>query len=561
MKSIMKTNINKIFSLLLCATIIAGCSQDLDLVPPSTISDGSFWKVSSDFEKAANSFYFSLGSHANGGLDQDSDIAVGAGPNDVSAGNVVVPQSSGTYNGNYAMIRAANRLLENYEKAIDIQDESARYAGEARFFRARAYFGLVSTFGDVPLITRVLDLDSEELDAPRAPRADVVVFALDDLDWAVDNLPLESELSANEKGRVTKGAALALKSRIALFEGTWSKYHLGGLGATQYLTEAIDAAEQLIASAEYDLYDDMGLQSYRNLFLEPGVNSSESILGRRYNVNLNAFHNTTRWMLTAFNSPTKNLVDLYVCTDGLPIDKSTSFQGYDEMDSEFENRDPRLSQTVFVPGTTFNNLGADEVIIPQIGGGNNGPTKSGYRTYKFVSDNITSQLGQCFYDFLEYRYGEILLNLAEALYERDGSISDTDLNRTINKLRDRVGITHLTNNLVSGNDLDMLTEIRRERTVELAFEGFRLNDLRRWKEAENALPLDLKGVKFVGSEFETTPPNDGLTPGVDIEVDANGFIVADSGQSRKFEARQYLFPLPLDQILLNSNLQQNTGWK
>lgn len=557
----MKTNINKIFSLLLCATIIAGCSQDLDLVPPSTISDGSFWKVSSDFEKAANSFYFSLGSHANGGLDQDSDIAVGAGPNDVSAGNVVVPQSSGTYNGNYAMIRAANRLLENYEKAIDIQDESARYAGEARFFRARAYFGLVSTFGDVPLITRVLDLDSEELDAPRAPRADVVVFALDDLDWAVDNLPLESELSANEKGRVTKGAALALKSRIALFEGTWSKYHLGGLGATQYLTEAIDAAEQLIASAEYDLYDDMGLQSYRNLFLEPGVNSSESILGRRYNVNLNAFHNTTRWMLTAFNSPTKNLVDLYVCTDGLPIDKSTSFQGYDEMDSEFENRDPRLSQTVFVPGTTFNNLGADEVIIPQIGGGNNGPTKSGYRTYKFVSDNITSQLGQCFYDFLEYRYGEILLNLAEALYERDGSISDTDLNRTINKLRDRVGITHLTNNLVSGNDLDMLTEIRRERTVELAFEGFRLNDLRRWKEAENALPLDLKGVKFVGSEFETTPPNDGLTPGVDIEVDANGFIVADSGQSRKFEARQYLFPLPLDQILLNSNLQQNTGWK
>ncbi|MEQ9289134.1 MAG: RagB/SusD family nutrient uptake outer membrane protein [Cyclobacteriaceae bacterium] len=557
----MKTNINKIFSLLLFTAIIAGCTQDLDLVPPSTISDGSFWKVSSDFEKAANSFYFSLSSHGNGGLDQNSDIAVGAGPNDISAGNLVVPQSSGTWNGNYSMIRATNRLLENYEKATDLQDEAARYAGEARFFRARAYFSLVSTFGDVPLITRVLDLDSEELDSPRSPRADVVAVALGDLDWAVDNLPLESELSANEKGRVTKGAALALKSRIALFEGTWSKYHLGGLNANQYLTEAIDAAEQLIASAEYDLYDGMGLQSYRNLFLEPGVNSSESILGRRYNINLNAFHNTTRWMLTAFNSPTKNLVDLYVCTDGLPIDKSTSFQGYDEMDSEFENRDPRLSQTVFVPGTTFNNLGADEVIIPQIGGGNNGPTKSGYRTYKFVSDNITSQLGQCFYDFLEYRYGEVLLNLAEALYERDGSISDTDLNRTINKLRDRVGITHLTNNLVSDYGLDMLTEIRRERTVELAFEGFRLNDLRRWKEAENALPIDLKGVKYVGSEFETTPPNDGLTPGVDIEVDADGFIVADPGQSRKFAPRQYLFPLPLDQIQLNSNLEQNTGWK
>lgn len=556
----MKIKTIKFYFLLLSLGLIAGCDKDLDLVPPSTISDGSFWRVPSDFEKAANNFYFGLITHGNGGYDQDSDITVGAGPNDVSGGNILIPQSSGTWNNSYATVRAATRLTENYENAVDIQDETARYAGEARFFRARAYFSLVSTFGDVPLITKVLDLDSEELDAPRSPRADVVAYILQDLDWATDNLPLESELTADEKGRVTQGAALALKARVALFEGTWSKYHLGGAQANEYFGEAIEAAEALIASGEYGLYTDRGPDSYFHLFIESGANSRENILGRRYNENLNVFHQTTRWVNTAFNSPTKQLVDMYVCTDGLPIDKSPLFQGYDLMASEFQDRDPRLSQTVFVPGTVFEILGDVTPIIPLIGGGNNGPTKSGYRARKFLSDDVDSQLGNSFYDYLEYRYGEVLLNLAEALFERDGSISDADLDRTINLLRDRVGVAHLTNALVTGNGLDMLTEIRRERTVELAYEGFRLSDLRRWKEAENALPVSLRGVRYVGSEFETTPPNDGLVPGVDVQVDEDGFIIADPVSARTFDPKQYLFPLPLDQIQLNNNLKQNPGW-
>ena len=557
----MKINIIKFYVLLLSLGLMASCDKDLDLIPPSTISDVSFWKVPSDFEKAANDFYFSLITHDNGGYDQDSDITVGAGPNDISGGNILIPQNSDSWDDNYAMIRATSRLTENYENAVDIQDETARYAGEARFFRARAYFSLISTFGDVPLITRVLNLDSEELDAPRSPRADVAAYILEDLDGAKDHLPLESELPAEEKGRVTRGAALALKARVALFEGTWSKYHLGGAQANEYFGESIEAAEALIASGEYGLYTDMGTaESYRNLFLEAGVNSKENILGRRYNESLNIFHNTTRFVETAFNSPTKQLVDMYVCTDGLPIDKSPLFQGYDLMASEFQDRDPRLAQTVFVPGAVFNYLGTDVTVIPLIGGGNNGPTKSGYRARKFLSDNLNSQLGQCFYDYLEYRYAEVLLNLAEALFERDGSISDADLDRTINLLRDRVGLSHLTNALVTANGLDMLTEIRRERTVELAYEGFRLSDLRRWKEAENALPVSLRGVKYVGSEFETTPPNADLTPGIDIQVDEDGFIIADPVNGRTFDPKQYLFPLPLDQIQLNDNLNQNPGW-
>jgi len=162
---------------------------------------------------------------------------------------------------------------------------------------------------------------------------------------------------------------------------------------------------------------------------------------------------------------------------------------------------------------------------------------------------------------MNIRYAEVLLILAEALYEKNGSISDTDLNRTINALRDRVGLIHLTNDLVNSNDLEMLTEIRRERTVELAYEGFRYTDLRRWKLAEVFLPVSLKGVKYVGSEFETTAPNDDLVIGVDIEVDADGFIIADDISGRTFSDKLYLSAIPLDQIKLNPNLlPNNPGW-
>ncbi len=539
--------------------LLAGCTKDLDLVPLDTISDGSFWKVTKDFENAANAFYPSLAGHANGLLDQDSDIAVGYSPNPISNGSWIVPQGDGSWNGSYQMVRATSRLIENQEIALDIQDETARYAAEARFFRARAYFNLVSRFGNVPLITGVIDIDSEELDAPRSPRSEVVNFILSDLDWAIENLPLESQISAGEKGRVSRGAALALKSRVALFEGTWAKYHSTG-DPTPYLSSAIEAAENIISSNEYELYTADGpLESYYNLFLEAGEDSQESILARRFNQNLNVFHNTTRWVYSGINSPSKQLVDLYLCTDGLPIEISPLFEGYGQKDAEFQNRDPRFSNTVFMPGSSFHWIGSDLTINPPIGSSNENYS-TGYMMRKYLSTNQTSQLGQSFYNFMEFRYAEVLLNLAEALYERDGSISDADLNRTVNRLRDRVGISHLTNALVSSHNLDMLEEIRRERTVELAFEGFRLNDLRRWKEAETHLPVDLLGVKYLGTEQESTPPNNALTPGVDIMLNAAGFLIADPGNLRQWSQRNYLFPVPLDQIQLNPNLEQNPGW-
>ncbi len=551
-----------IIILLFIGFILSSCDDDLELAPLDTLSDYSFWKVPEDFEKAANSLYHKLGTHGGGMLDRNSDTYVGNLTDPVSGGTYIEPQEDGTWNGNYATIRAANRLLENYEEATEIQADIAKHAAEARFFRARAYFALVTRFGDVPLIKRTLDIDSEELYAPRAPRADVIAFIFEDLDWAATKLPNESDVAANQKGRVTKGAALALKSRVALFEGTWAKYHGTG-GSDAYLSTCIDASQQLLALNQYSLYEHAGgpTKSYYNLFIEGGTGSSENILVRKYSNELNITHGTTRSVDAHNASPTKVLADMYLCSDGLPIDKSDLFQGYSLIDSEFENRDPRMTQTIMIPGSTVIYSNYERVYTVVIGGGTNGPTKSGYLPFKFQSDTEDAGiLGRSYYDYIEIRLGEVYLNLAEALFEKNNAITDSELDNTINKLRNRAGMPDLTNAFVTANGLDMKQEIRRERTIELAAEGFRFNDLRRWKEAENALPKSLLGVKFVGTQWPTFPPSDQIVVGVDLQVDANGFVIADDASNRKFEQKHYLFPLPLNQLQLNTNLEQNPDW-
>ncbi|WP_136466458.1 RagB/SusD family nutrient uptake outer membrane protein [Flagellimonas onchidii] len=327
MKKVIIKNSNRIVAILV-SMVVLGCTKTLDLTPLDTISDASFWKTQSDFEKAANAFYASIPANNNGFIDLNADIASDFGQNTTSSGNGIVPQNDGGYDNAYTTIRGTSRLIENYELATDIQSETARYAGEARFFRAWAYLGLVGGYGDVPLITKVLDIDSEELQAPRSPRSEVMAFVMADLDWAIANLPEQNAISATETGRISKGAARALKVRAGLFEGTWAKFHGTG-DPNAYLNAAISAAEEIISSGEYELYTADGTtESYRKLFLD-GDESSEIILSRRYDEDLNVFSNITRWTNEGINSPTKQLADMYVCTDGLPISVSPLFEGYD----------------------------------------------------------------------------------------------------------------------------------------------------------------------------------------------------------------------------------------
>jgi hypothetical protein len=323
------------------------------------------------------------------------------------------------------------------------------------------------------------------------------------------------------------------------------------------LTAAIDAAEQLITSGEYGLLTGLGAESYKYLFILRGDDSPEVILARRYYAG-RATHNWTRELWFNYMIPTKKLADMYLATDGRPITSSPLFAGYGSLASEFANRDPRMAMTFIVPGSEiYADGGTSATIYPGFTGTN--ATRTGYMIRKFLDETLeaTQFAGQ--YDFKEFRYGEVLLTLAEALFERDGHISDGDLNRTINRLRTRVGMPALTNGHVAANGLNMRTEIRRERTVELAFEGFRRDDLRRWKTAETEMPDAIRGVKFVGTEYQTRYPN--LRIGSDIQVDADGFIVAESASARQFLMRHYLDPIPLQQVQLSrGTLTQNPGW-
>lgn len=540
----------------------SGCNKELNLVSQDSITDATFWKTASDFKLAANNLYNGLDRF--GFEDTESDIAFNF-PNTVSNGNLQPPESSDQWNSSYGYIRSANKILE---KGADNTDaDIKRYVAEAKFFRAWYYWKLLRIYGGVPIITNVLSANDPALFTPRSSRTETTDFILKDLAAAQQDLPDQSALASSDIGRITKGAAQSLSARVALFEGTWEKFHGGG-DAAKYLDAAVTASLTVINSGNYSLYTGSGAQSYRYLFIEAGDDSKESILDRRYARNILGHDMPYQYDGTGYN-PTRRLADMYLDKNGLPITSpGTVFQGYNTFVSEFQDRDPRMTMTMIIPGTLTNRVFFPVTKVA------NWPDKpqrnfnTGYILYKYMSEdpvaNNSGQMGDASlfdYDRHLIRYAEVLLIYAEAVYEKTGSISDNDLNLSINKLRDRVNMPHLSNTFVADNGLDMRNEIRRERTVELALEGFRYDDIRRWKTAETELPQDVKGIKIPGTEWATRAPYS--DPSYLNKVDANGFLIAET--SRKFNPdKDYLQPLPTKEVAFYANngkiLEQNPGW-
>lgn len=539
------------------ALVLFGCNSLLDKEPMDQISDATFWNKAADFELAANDFYYGLMGVAQY-IDKNSDIAFGSGADDVSDGSYLAPVNSDSdWDNPWKGIQSTCYLLKKARESGLGDDEIGRWCGEAYFFRAYNYWKLVKMYGGVPKIDIPLNVSSPELYSPRVSQKEIIDFILEDLDKAIACLPKQSELTPDEMGRTTQGTALALKARTALFQGTWEKYH-EGTNAEKYLSIAIEAAQAIIDSEEYSLYREKGAESYKYLFILPGDDSKEVLLARRY-YKLRQTHNWTRELWFNAMVPTKNLADIYLMDDGLPIEKSKDFKGYQTQASEFERRDPRMSMTFIVPGSSiFFEGGIWTPTYPGFSGNN--ATHTGYMIRKFLDETLDAAQFIGEYDFKEFRYGEVLLILAEALYEKNNQITDSQLNSTVNELRSRVNMPFLTNAFVSANGLDMLEEIRRERTVELAFEGYRRDDLRRWGTAPAVLPQAIRGVKFVGTEYQQRFPD--LQIGRDIQVDNEGFIVVQAASSRKFEIpKHWLSPIPLQQVQLSKGtLEQNPGW-
>lgn len=549
-----------IFSIL----VLTGCNKGLDLVPKDAISDATFWKTTADFKLAANNLYFSLEGFNT--WDTYADLAYDV-PNSVSNGTYQTTESDSRWTNAYVYIRRCNKIISKAEES-PIGSELKTLIGEAKFFRAYNYWMMYKLFGGVPIITSELDIDDEALYAARSTRKETVDFILKDLEEAAINLPEKSTLANGDVGRITKGAANTLRARVALFEGTWGKSR-GDANAGNYLDIAINAANTVMNSGQYSLFLGKGAQSYRYFFIDEGDDASEAILDRRYQVSVSSqtFPSTVG---EGHLLPTKKLADMYLCADGLPIDQSPLFQGYDQTGSEFMNRDPRMTMTFVVPGTGAMQLWYPEPVAswpfyPQRN------ANTGYTTFKFLSEDPTSNespftLGYG-YDRHILRYGEVLLIYAEATFEKNGAISDEDLNKSINLIRQRVNMIELTNSFITAHGLDMREEIRRERTIELALEGFRYDDLRRWKTAEYELPTAIKGIKIVGTPWanpivvEGQDRNPYSDESWQNRTDENGFIIVESASGRSFNPeKHYLMPLPTKEILINPELKQNPNW-
>ncbi|WP_315815778.1 RagB/SusD family nutrient uptake outer membrane protein [Paraflavitalea speifideaquila] len=377
-----------------------------------------------------------------------------------------------------------------------------------------------------------------------------------DLDWAVANLEQIDAQAAADYGRVTITAAQALKAKVALFEGTRQKFHNYGT-PSKHLQIAVDASKAVIDGGKHALYKFNKVtvpdSSYYNLFqmAADGKTNKEAILVRLYGADLTnriSVHNIARSLEQGGTTPTRNLVDAYLYKDGLPFNKSvhdsTTPSKQIRTLSQFSNRDFRMGQTIFNRTSFFLT-------------GNYNPTylfsPSGYKTMKYFNQvDWQNQAG--FADFQIIRYAEVLLTYAEALYELNGAITDADLDKSINLTRARAGLPKLTNAFATANTLDLREEIRRERRVELAFEGNRYWDIMRWKTAEIELPNDIVGAKHIQAEYGNLPANTTLT--------ADGFVIVQKAANRKFEpARDYLFPLPTQQLALQPALTQNDNWR
>ncbi|MBD2752487.1 RagB/SusD family nutrient uptake outer membrane protein [Spirosoma validum] len=578
-------------------TLIAGilvflqfsCNKLVDLKPINEISDASYWNTPDQFKLAANEFYTYLTSFAQVLYDPTPTASVAGSPHsDIRADFVGqrTPYSNGSYsllatdvnwNNSYSRLRAINYLLEKaatYPGQADI----TQYVAEAKFFRAYVYFDLLQQFGGVPIVTKSLSVDSPELQTPRNSRDEVVDLIVKDLEEAIAALPLESAITAANKGRVSKGAAQSFLARVGLYEGTWQKYRNNSARANPLLDKAIANSNTVITSAQYELFAPVALgdSALKYLFILENEKSNpasigksanrEYILSNRYDYTLRQIRQnvTHTWF---GSSLTRKFANQFLSQDGLPIEKSPLFRGYGTTRSEYQNRDNRMRYTMAIDSSYYwdnENPGARSTWLSDAADRASGRgrfnstvnTVTGYANQKWGTERRLNDNEEG-YDWPVIRLAEVYLIYAEATYERNGSISDADLDKSLNRVRNRVNKTmpKLSNAFATANGLDIRTEIRRERNVELFLEGFRIDDLKRWKTAEVEMPQPLLGIRWKGTPFERRWVVNGTSP---YPLDAEGNLIFESG--RQWSEKNYLLPIPTQQIQLNPQLTQNSGW-
>ncbi|MEX2232485.1 MAG: RagB/SusD family nutrient uptake outer membrane protein, partial [Cyclobacteriaceae bacterium] len=517
----MKKNILKI-SLAVVATILSvSCNDDfLQREPLDQVNNSTFWETENHLRVYNNTFYhlariesatpiimghdqgFESQSRGPWYLDGMSDnTATRAARADIfqriRAGKYVTPNNPDLfgYKG-WNFLRAINVGLENYHLAQVSEVVRNQYIGEARFLRGWFYADKVSKYGDVQWVEKGLTTEDEDiLYGTRDDRELVMDKVLEDLNFATANLPNDWK-DGSAPGRLNRWAALAVKSRVCLFEGTWRKYH-GGSNPDAWLQEAADAALEVMQDGPYSIYNTGNPSTDYNAIhrMTDLSGNPEVMYWRRYQLGIFTNH-VQSYHKDYIGGATKDMVESYLSDDGLPITLSPSYLGDEVYEDIWVDRDPRLRQSILHPDDQaiyrYGNHDFALTRYPQLSGSATPGVESatGYHIIKVYENNAAyATYNTSTTPAIVLRLGEVLLNYAEAVAEL-GTITQADLDMSINLLRDRVGMPHLDLNPTmdprhAGEGISsLLVEIRRERRVELFMEGFRYDDLRRWKQGK-----------------------------------------------------------------------------
>lgn len=585
-----------ISSICLFSALLSGCDY-LDTEPGDVIGGDHFWETANAaaLEQYCNTYYPKLikGHGDPNGWDQgpmvtqeyQSDNLLSAGANSITFGQNTKTNTNGEWN--WSTVRGCNAFLQNYWRSSASEMDKKKYAGEILFFKAFDYYNKVRLFGDVPWYEKAMGKDDTGLYKGRDPRSLVMDSILQTINLAIEYLPKKTKVS-----RVSRDAALLLKARICLYEGTWRRYRSIG-GDVKFLEEAYDAAGKLMQSEYgYSLYKASGTEdSYFDLFIQDTYDSNpEIILSREYDPLINMGNDVANMLPLSEQGMSRDCYEEYLCSKtGLPISICGCHNpdmGYVE---EMSNRDGRLLQTLCMPKkdskyarflyredggvlkggapNIFSILASSDTRVFY------GASSTGYsvcKYYKASEHQKGNHKGGI--DAPVMRYAEALLIRAEAGAELG---KNPELSKTINLLRERVGfpfklaeepkedpdlIAKYPN--VTGPNANLIREIRRERRVELFAEGYRWDDVCRWNVGAILYNRVRRGAKMDPNLYSATEIQRVRDQ---VGMDVNGFITPYQKRvtySMNFAEKNYLYNIPLNEVSLNPKLlPQNPGWE
>jgi probable outer membrane protein len=582
----------KVLGFLIVGGMVTSCNDSfMDRYPIAEVSPENSFKTARDLELYTNGFYENLPAIKTiieKDLTTDNVLYTNI-PVEQRSDDRTIPSDAGSGGWSWGDLRTVNLFFDHYKQCTDLVARE-KYEGIARFFRAWFYFDKVKRFGDVPWYETVIQTgDKDLLYKPRDNRELVMDRIIEDLELAIDKLD-----NKRASDQVNCWTALSFLSRVCLYEGTYRKYHteLNLQGSDVLLEKAYKAAERVMNESGYKLYSTGNVDTdYRDLFASNDLREEEVILGRRYSLVLNKMHNINYYFTSRTQKDiglTKDFVDSYLLqSNGKPFTSKSNYatMGFYE---EMQNRDKRLAQTIRSVG--YKRIGDNTVQLPDFAA-----TMTGYQVSKFVSDVSQDGDGASYQDIAIIRYAEVLLNYAEAKAEL-GLLTQDDIDKSIKLIRNRVGMPNLNMSdvnqspdaviaamypNVTGANKGVLLEIRRERRIELALEGFRWDDLVRWK-AGKLLEPHFTGMYFPSlGEFdldndgkmdlllyeEGDEPQSNVSQKIKIGgviqlTEGNkGYLIGFKDNKKKFdEERDYLYPIPMGDILLNDNLIQNPHW-